>query len=103
MIHSSLKRILLLSCFCTTLISTGYVLGAPKTISGELSNSGNTIITPEKKEKTPESTSAEFFLALKKPVRIGLFYDDASLFRFVSKDKPLNSRNYRPENLVAIA
>ena len=56
-----------------------------------------------KKEKTSDAVSAEFFLALKKPVRVGLFYDDASLFRFVGRTTPLTSREYRPENIVAIA
>ena len=51
----------------------------------------------------PQSGSADFFLALKKPVRLNLFYDDASLFRFVSKDRPLDSRMYRPEDLTSIS
>ncbi len=63
------------------------------TVSGESRTVGN--------KKTEEK--AQFFLALKKPVRLLLFYDDASLFRFVSKNVSLNSREYRPEGLVSIA
>lgn len=50
-----------------------------------------------------QAREASFFLWLKKPLRLNLFYDDASLFRFVGKTRPLNNREYRPEHLVAIA
>lgn len=46
---------------------------------------------------------AQFFLSLKKTVRVGLFYEDSSLFRFVGRNTPLTSRDYRPENIVAIS
>ncbi len=44
-----------------------------------------------------------FFLALKKPVRLGLFYDDDSLFRYVWKSRPLRSKSYRPKDLTSIS
>jgi zinc D-Ala-D-Ala carboxypeptidase len=44
-----------------------------------------------------------YFLSQKAPVRLPLFYDDASLYRFVSRTTPLSSTYYIPENLVAVS
>ncbi len=40
---------------------------------------------------------------LKKPLRLGLFYDDESFFRFVSKTTPLKDKDYIPKDLVSIS
>jgi len=45
----------------------------------------------------------QYFLSLKSIVRLPLFYDDASLYRFVSRSTPLSSVSYAPENLVSVS
>ncbi|MBP9779756.1 M15 family metallopeptidase [Candidatus Gracilibacteria bacterium] len=100
-----LRKITLFTAFLSLIILSSKALGEEslkekpvnslsQTVSGERSIS--------RKDDTNEDRS-QFFLGLKKPVRLGLFYDDSSLFRFVSKKTPLNSRDYRPEKLVSIS
>ncbi len=103
-LHMTLKKTFLLSCLVLAFIWTSHALGTGKTHSWELTLTGTTLLDSESKVKiTDTSATAAFFLALKKPVRVGLFFDDASLFRFVSRATPLSSREYKPDNIVAIA
>lgn len=71
------------------------------TQSGEITT--QTWVVWEKKWNKILEREASFYLALKKPLRLNLFSDDASLFRFVGKSRPLTSRTYKPENLLPIA
>lgn len=54
---------------------------------------------------TPENIRYNFDSAakLRIPLRLPLFYDDASYLRFVSKTTPLASRSYAPSDLVSIS
>lgn len=62
-------------------------------------------VSSQKGEIKPETSSykGKYFLSQKAPVRLPLFYDDASLYRFVSRTTPLSSVYYIPENLVSVS
>ncbi len=49
------------------------------------------------------SYKSQYFLSLKSAVRLPLFYDDESLYRFVSRSTPLSSSAYAPEDLVSVS
>jgi LAS superfamily LD-carboxypeptidase LdcB len=44
-----------------------------------------------------------YFQYLRSPIPTSVFYDDASLLRFVSRYRSLNDTSYAPENLVSIS
>lgn len=51
---------------------------------------------------SPQSR-ASYILGLKAPIRLPIFYDDASYLRFVSRTTPLTDINYAPNDLVSIS
>lgn len=51
----------------------------------------------------PYSPPMSYFKSLRKPMRTTLFYDDESLFRFVSRYRALNDKAYAPSNLVSVS
>lgn len=48
-------------------------------------------------------TRASYILGLKAPIRLPIFYDDASYMRFVSRTTPLSETTYAPTDLVSIS
>lgn len=52
---------------------------------------------------SPYSPPMSYFQSLKKPMRTILFYEDDSLFRFVSRYRSLNDKSYAPYDLESIS
>jgi D-alanyl-D-alanine carboxypeptidase len=94
MFRLSLFLILIFSLFCSVFIASGETGTQISTISAF---SGNTATGIKNAHKS------QYFLSLKSTVRLPLFYDDASLYRFVSRSTPLSSPSYAPENLVSVS
>lgn len=42
-------------------------------------------------------------MRLRSSIRLPIFYDDVSTFRFVSRSTPLSSRSYAPNDLISIS
>lgn len=48
-------------------------------------------------------TRSSYTLGLRAPIRLPIFYDDASIFRFVSRTTPLSASTYAPTDLMSIS
>ncbi len=48
-------------------------------------------------------TRSSYTLGLRAPIRLPIFYDDTSIFRFVSRTTPLSEATYGPTDLMSIS
>ncbi len=99
----TLRIILLTLCWLTLVVLSQIALWQETKLKNIPENNKSVSWEIQVKEDKNNEEKARFFIALKKPVRLPLFYDDSSLYRFVSKDTALNSKLYKPENLVSIS
>ncbi|MBX9808865.1 M15 family metallopeptidase [Candidatus Gracilibacteria bacterium] len=64
---------------------------------------GITTVKAENEATIPKYIQNISKIGLRSPIKLPIFYDDASMLRFVSRTTPLSEKTYAPDDLVSIS